>query len=295
MEMLLNFIMLRHLNKAITTKLTQLHPVITLLYLTGVLLCYFFNFSLPTSALIIFELFIILCFLTGFSNTIKLIFFSLLMSLFIMPIKILTYTGGHKVLLYINDYPITLEAIYAAISSGLLILFMILFFRLLSLILTKNKFIFLFGKCFPSTTLIAIMIMTFTSRYKESYQAVALSQETLGLKSSKGFVNKIKITTAILSGFIGYMLENSLDSAASMRCRGYSRRLHVHNRYYLGFHDIVIIIIACMTATVFLMEQYLGVFTYICNPLKIIYIWLPLILYTLQHISSERSKHDKCQ
>ncbi|MEG0229087.1 MAG: energy-coupling factor transporter transmembrane component T, partial [Oscillospiraceae bacterium] len=47
------------------------------------------------------------------------------------------------------------------------------------------------------------------------------SQKTMGLYSSNGYIKKFKSGSRVLSAIVSWSLENSIDTASSMKARGY--------------------------------------------------------------------------
>ncbi len=87
------------------------------------------------------------------------------------------------------------------------------------------------------------MAVTFMKRYKISLSDTILAQECLGISVKSGSLwTRIKNGAIIYSGFLGFMLENSIDTAASMRARSYSGKNVIYNPHKFGINDLVLLL-----------------------------------------------------
>ena len=281
--------------KNVTTKLAQIHPVTIFTYLTGLFLCIIFNKSkIAPSLFIILAMSFILILSEGIAKTIKSLAYGFFLTIIIMLLTVLTYHKGTHVFLYINDNPLTYEGIYTGIMSGIFIMSMLLFFKLFSLLISQGKFLFLFGRFFPTITLMINMIFAFSKGYKQSLQDVILAQQTLGIStSSTGIVKKIRNGVCIFSGFIGFMLENSLTTASSMKARGYNGRNYTYNPYRWKAKDKLLLCAALVfiLLEIFIYSIYKPDINSSFNVVLIIYTFLPLA-----NLFTRRNKHEnsKC-
>lgn len=130
--------------------------------------------------------------------------------------------GGQTVLLYINDRPITWEAIVYGGISALLFLEVLIWFFCWSKIITADRLLYLLGKSVPSFSLLISMALRLIPRYTR--QAKAISQARRGVRmdsDSHSFLRKLRESGAVFSSLTTWALENGVDTADSMRARGY--------------------------------------------------------------------------
>ena len=127
---------------------------------------------------------------------------------------ILTYLPGGN--------PLTLEALLYGLSASAMLISVILWFSCFNRIITSDKLMYLFGKIIPSLSLIFSMVLRFVPRFKVQIKAISNAQKCIGRDVSDGTVLKIaKNGIKILSAMITWSLENAVDTADSMRARGY--------------------------------------------------------------------------
>lgn len=91
--------------------------------------------------------------------------------------------------------------------------------------MTSDKFIYLFGKAIPAMSLILSMVLRFVPRFQEQITKISNSQKCIGRDVTNGNVlARAKHGMKILSVMTTWALENSVETADSMRSRGYGLR-----------------------------------------------------------------------
>ncbi len=130
---------------------------------------------------------------------------------------------GLTVLAYLPDgNPLTLESVAYGIAAASMIGAVICWFSCFNAIVTGDKFMYLFGKVIPSLSLVISMTLRFVPRFREQYRKVSMAQMGLGNKMSDGnLFRRMKRGVRVLSAMVTWMLENSVETSASMKCRGY--------------------------------------------------------------------------
>ena len=130
---------------------------------------------------------------------------------------------GKTILLYFsNGNPLTLESILYGFSSGCMIITLLLWFSAFSAVMTSDKFIYLFGKVIPALSLVLSMTLRFVPKFKTQMKNVADSQRCIGRDVSSGsLLSRTKTAITIVSIMITWSLENAIETADSMKSRGY--------------------------------------------------------------------------
>lgn len=130
---------------------------------------------------------------------------------------------GNTILAYFSTgNPLTLESIIYGLASAFLMASVILWFSCYTKVMTSDKFVYLFGRIIPSLSLVLSMTLRFIPKFSNQMQLVTESQRTIGRCNQKGtFVDKIKNSVTILSIMITWSLENAIETADSMKSRGY--------------------------------------------------------------------------
>jgi energy-coupling factor transport system permease protein len=95
-------------------------------------------------------------------------------------------------------------------------------FSVFNKIFTSDKLICLFGRILPSLSLIISMTLRFVPRFKVQLKAVTDAQKCVGRDITSGSLKRrIKNGLDILSSMTSWSLENAIETADSMKARGY--------------------------------------------------------------------------
>ena len=118
--------------------------------------------------------------------------------------------------------PLTLESVAYGIAAAIMIASVICWFSCYNEIMTSDKFIYLFGRIIPSLSLMLSMTLRFVPRFSAQIKVVADAQRCMGRDVSKGsIIKRAKCGLAILSIMTTWSLENAIETADSMKSRGY--------------------------------------------------------------------------
>ncbi len=130
---------------------------------------------------------------------------------------------GVTILRYLpSGNPLTLESVIYGFASAGLLIGVIVWFSCFNRVVTSDKFMYLFGRIIPSLSLVLSMTIRFVPRFKEEFTRVRQAQKAVGRDISDGkFTRKIRNFVRIFSVMISLTLENSIETADSMKSRGY--------------------------------------------------------------------------
>ncbi|SJZ37662.1 energy-coupling factor transport system permease protein [Pilibacter termitis] len=131
--------------------------------------------------------------------------------------------AGTTILWYFpNGNPLTLESILYGLYTGGMLLAVMLWFGCFHQIMTTDKFVYLFGKITPSLSLLLSMSLRFIPRFIAQLKEITVAQKSIGVEITIGNVrNRMKNMVKIVSVLITWSLENAIDTADSMKSRGY--------------------------------------------------------------------------
>lgn len=130
---------------------------------------------------------------------------------------------GMTILRYLpSGNPLTLESIVYGISASAMLSGVILHFYCFNKIMTSDKLMYLSGRIIPSLSLIFSMTLRFVPRFNEQMKEIAAAQECMGRSVSEGsIVSRAKNGVRIISIMITRCMENAVDTADSMKSRGF--------------------------------------------------------------------------
>lgn len=133
--------------------------------------------------------------------------------------------AGVTVLAYFpNGNPLTLESVLYGLASAGLLGAVICWFSCYHEVMTSDKFMYLFGKIIPSLSLVFSMTLRFVPRFSNQFKRVINAQRCMGRDLSSGTLfERAKIGLSILSIMITWALENAIETAESMKARGYGQ------------------------------------------------------------------------
>lgn len=137
---------------------------------------------------------------------------------------------GATVLMYLpSGNPLTLEACLYGLFSAVMMIAVIVWFACYTEVMTSDKFVYLFGSIIPSLSLVISMALRFVPRFAEKFRQVKEARAGAGEKSNAFTELSIMVTWA---------LENSIETADSMRSRGYgSTKRTAFSIYTFGSRD----------------------------------------------------------
>ena len=131
--------------------------------------------------------------------------------------------GGVTILLYFpTGNPLTLESILYGFSTGILLATIMMWFVNFNRVLTSDKFIYLFGRIIPAMSLILSMTLRWMPKLKTQLDHIVEAQRCIGRDVFSGSLwNRTKTAITIVSILITWSLEDAIETADSMKSRGF--------------------------------------------------------------------------
>ena len=130
---------------------------------------------------------------------------------------------GATILTYLpSGNPLTLESILYGLAAAAMLATVVLWFACFNAVITSDKFVYLFGRIIPALSLVLSMALRFVPRFMHQMKVVTRAQKCIGKDPSRGsLLHRIRCAGGILSTMISWALENGIDTADSMKSRGY--------------------------------------------------------------------------
>lgn len=191
---------------------------------------------------------------------------------------------GQTVLFTIADVAFSLEPLVYGACIGVMLCAVIVWFSAYSEIITSEKFTALFGRFAPNLVLtfstslrfLPLMIKT-ASDLKEAQQGIG--NETKGLKN----------TMRRFSALVSISLEQSIETAQTMRARGFKKGMRHYSPYKFRTADAVFIVLSAVLCAgqVYTMVRGAFDFEYYDNlrisgvNIPVLVLWLVLCLMPL--------------
>ncbi len=130
---------------------------------------------------------------------------------------------GTTILTYLpSGNPLTLESIVYGLAAAALLSAVVTWFSCYTAVMTSDKFVYLFGRVIPALSLVLSMALRFVPRFQVQARAVSQAQRCVGRDVSDGsLLQRLRNGVTILSILLTWCLENALETADSMKSRGY--------------------------------------------------------------------------
>ncbi len=199
----------------------KLHPAVVFFYFLAVLLTAMFSMN-PVLVLISYGFSVLFgVTVSGLRSMLKSLAYSIPMAGMIALLNPIFVHKGETVLFYLNDNPVTKEAILYGVFASLTLMSVFYWCRSYSEIMTSDKTLYLFGRVLPKAGLVLSMAMAFLPKFAARFREIHEAQKALGIYAGKSYVDKVRSFLRVFSILVTSCLENSVDTADSMRARGY--------------------------------------------------------------------------
>jgi energy-coupling factor transport system permease protein len=284
------------------------HPIINFTYFLGII---FFTMFFMHPFLLVISLtaaFIYSLWLGG-RRAFKFNLVFLLPMLFIVVlINPLFNHEGATILFYLRENPITRESIIYGIASAVMFVSVILWFSCYNKIMTSDKFMYVFGRLIPALSLIISMVLRFVPMFKAQLNVISAGQKAIGRDVSQGnLLDKAKNGLKILSILITWALENAIETADSMRARGYGLKGRTSfSLFRFDARDKALLVLMLLCIAVVMLGAFLGKTTIDYFPLfvmgelssfsitvyvvYVLFAFLPLILDVVEELKWQSLK-----
>ena len=161
---------------------------------------------------------------------------------------LLSHNGATE-LFFINDRAVTLEALIYGAVSAIMIISVIIWFRSFSAIMTGEKLLYVAGSIAPKSSLILCTALRFIPLFKKQSRHIRAAQTTLGLYSADNVTDKLRGTARVFSALTTWSLENAIDTADSMKARGYGlKHRKPYSVYRYRVSDAVFTVVSVLLA-----------------------------------------------
>ena len=145
------------------------------------------------------------------------------MALFAAAINPAFNHEGATILTYLpGGNPLTLESILYGAAAAVMLAAVVLWFSSYQQVMTSDKLVYLFGRIIPALSLVLSMALRLIPRFRAQLHTVGEAQMCLGHDAQSGsLLRRVKNALRIFSITVTWSLENAIETADSMRARGY--------------------------------------------------------------------------
>lgn len=212
-------------------------------------------------------------------------FFCFLLPLLIF-VTILNALVSHYGVTVLYTFPsgnnLTLETIAYGAVTGALVVNTVLWFMCYNEVVTEDKFMHLFGRRMPHIALLIMMVLRFVPLYSKQFAEVVSARKAAGIGEKKGKIGKIKNAAAAVSGVITWALEHSIETADSMKSRGYGLKGRTsYSRFEMSPADWLLIIIMLAESAITAAAKLMGFADALYNPMIQVSGATPMLIISL--------------
>lgn len=196
------------------------HPVTLLIYFAAVLSIAMFinNPVILISSLIGAALYHLII---GPRQFLKNILYDIGLFVIIAAVNPFVSHRGKTILFFINEKPVTMEALVYGIFMAVMIVAVLNWCKIFSKVMSEDKLLYLFGRISSNLALVISMALRYIPLFQKQAAKVSNSQAAMGLYSKEEYMDKVKGRLMVFSIVLTWSLENAMDTASSMRARGY--------------------------------------------------------------------------
>lgn len=245
-----------------TDAFSKLHPTVNFIFFAFVLVLSMFVMNPVCLALSLVCAFVNAVYLNGIKTVKLCLKFIMPMMLLIILINPVFNHQGVTILTYFPwDNPLTLESIVYGIASAALLSSVVLWFSVFNRVITSDKLVYLFGRIIPSLSLVLSMSLRFVPKFSAQFKNVRNAQRCIGRDISDGSViNRIKNGIRIISIMLSWSMENAIETADSMKSRGFGLKGRTaYSIYRFDRRDLIVLIIVALLGVTVSVSAITGV------------------------------------
>lgn len=155
-------------------------------------------------------------------NLKKSLKFYIFIGVLIVVINPLISNNGETILFYLFNKKITLESFVYGMTMMFSLLTILTMFLSFNEIISQDKFLYLFSNISPNVSLLLMMTIRFVPLLKKRIEEIIMVQKTKGIDLKSGKMkDRAKNSMKIMNILLSWSLEESIDTAKSMKARGY--------------------------------------------------------------------------
>lgn len=128
---------------------------------------------------------------------------------------------GATVIFFFLNKPITVEAFIYGFFMGMTIATVIYLFQNFQKAVDSEQFFYLFGKRFPKSGLILVLVLRLLPLLQKYHQELNQIQKNFQQTHRRHFFERARYGLDLFGHLFSWSLENAMDTADSMRARGY--------------------------------------------------------------------------
>lgn len=144
------------------------------------------------------------------------------MTVLIILVNPFINSRGTHVFFYFRGKQVTLEATLYGVVTSMSLLMILLLFISLNIVLNGNKLLYIFSRILPKTAFLIMLSIRFVPLLKRRLMEIQDVQRLKGMTISQGSLReRARSGMSILQILLSWSLEEAIETADSMKARGY--------------------------------------------------------------------------
>ncbi len=202
------------------TEFSKYHPAVLFVYFMSVLLICMFTSNPVLVGLALLGCVAFLAVSPGKKSLRSAVWYVVLFLLISFANPLFSHNGATP-LFFLNGNAVTLEALCYGLMMGVTLVAVLLWCSAYSRVMNTEGFLYLFGKIIPQIALMLSMAIAFIPRFIRQMRRVSAAQKSMGMYLDDGYVGKVKGAMRVFQATVAWSVENSIETAMSMKARGY--------------------------------------------------------------------------
>lgn len=167
---------------------------------------------------------------------------------------------GITVLFTFRDMNFTAESLFYGLNQGMLLGSVVMWFSCYGRVITAERFIAVFGRIMPNTALIFSMVLSFIPRLRKNACEINEARQLISGES------RLKKSISNFSALITMTLEESIETADSMKARGYHKGRSIYSKYRFSVKDFILIMFIVLSSAALIAVKGLGQLDFLFDP-----------------------------
>lgn len=246
------------------SRFERFHPLVSFLYYAGsiaLLILMLHPIFLGIAVIIICLINVIHDRLSGIRRWLLFIVTTFFLMLIMNP---MFNERGQHLLFAINEHRITVEAVVYGGMNAMSIITILALFVSFNVIMTPNKLLFLFSKILPQFAVLLMLTLRFIPLMRRRLEEITVVQRSKGITVSQGnWRTRVKTGMQYVQTLLTYSLEEAIQTADSMKARGYGQGARSSYEYFKIRKSDVITILFLIALFCFILVGRLSGFGYL--------------------------------
>ncbi|MGD6968075.1 energy-coupling factor transporter transmembrane component T [Rossellomorea vietnamensis] len=167
---------------------------------------------------------------------------------------------GNHILFYFFDNQVFLEAVWQGVIIALTLVGILALFITFNLVITPDKFVFLFSRILPQWALLIMLSMRFVPLLRKRLNEISDVQAVKGMSIKNGsWKSRARTGMLLLQILLTWSLEESIQTADSMTARGYGiGKRSKYQPFYMKNRDWMALAFLLVSGSLVLFGWWLG-------------------------------------